>query len=84
MAVDDMETEYHLTPSGWVQGTYYFFGKTQKEIAPPADRVLTIVERVYQRSQWSAEERSVTEKWRSPKVTDEEIKELRRRFPFSN
>jgi hypothetical protein len=48
MAVDDLETEYHLTPTGWVTGTSYFFGKTKEEIAPPSDRLVTMVERIYQ------------------------------------
>ena len=62
MAVDNLETEYHLTPHGWVVGTSYFFGKTEKEVAPPPDRVLTLVRKIYQSSRWSPEERSSWER----------------------
>lgn len=82
MAVDDCETEYHLTPNGWVIGTSYFFSKVDgKEIEPPLDRVLTIAARIYQRSGWSPEERSTSEKWRSPNVSEDELAKLQSKFP---
>jgi hypothetical protein len=31
MADDDLETEYHLTPTGWRPGTEYFFRHTKEE-----------------------------------------------------
>lgn len=81
MAADRLETEWHLTPSGWINGTIRFFGHIQgTAVEPPPDRVLTVVHKIYQRSEWSSEERSIYEIWRSPSdsVT---IDELRRRFP---
>ena len=82
MADDDLETEYHLTHSGWQQGTVFFFRHTKQLISPPVDRVLTLVHRLYQRSGWSPEEISVREIWRSPEVTDDDLLNLRKRFPF--
>jgi len=82
MAADDCSTEYHLTPKGWVIGTSYFFSNVNgKEIAPPIDRVLTLVGRTFQRSAWSPDERSLSEQWRSPIASDIELAELQRKFP---
>jgi hypothetical protein len=80
MAYDDVETEWHLTPRGWIQGTRWFFGKTDKEIPPPHDRVLTMVDRTYQRSGWSKEENTQRETWRSASLTPEELSDLRRKY----
>lgn len=81
MAVDDLEHEYHLTPNGWVNGTTYFFGNTDKELPPPPDRVLTMVEKTYQSSRWSKEEISSRETWRAADVSAEQIAELMKKFP---
>lgn len=53
MAVDHFETEYHLTPDGWVQGTEKFFGKG-KEKAAPANRLETWLREETQSSRFSA------------------------------
>ena len=82
MAVDRLETEWHLTRKGWMKGTSYFFGGTDKEVPPPTDRLLTMVELTEQRSNWSPEETSWTEKWRSPDISDLELKQLREKFPL--
>lgn len=81
MAVDNLETEYHLTPNGWVVGTSYLFGKTEKHVNPPVDRALTLVEKIYQASRWTPEESSSWEQWRSPKASAEEIATLMKKFP---
>jgi hypothetical protein len=36
-------TERHLTPTGWVTGTQIWDGGGRSEVAPPPDRVLTVV-----------------------------------------
>ena len=82
MSADKFETEYHLTPNGWVSGTAYFYGKAEKKIAPPADRVLTVIELLEQSSRFSPTEQSTSEKWRSPDVSDAELVDLQKRFPF--
>jgi hypothetical protein len=81
MAIDDLETEYHLTPSGWVEGTERYFGDIQRNVDPPADRVLTMVGRIYQSSGWSPEDRSIREEWRSPTISDADLNALRQKFP---
>jgi hypothetical protein len=82
MAVDDLQTEYHLTPSGWKTGTERFFGDVQGQLVePPADRVLTLVGRIYQASGWSPESRTIREEWRSPKICKEELAALQKKFP---
>lgn len=65
MSVDDYEDEYHLTPHGWVEGDSYYYGKAQKNIAPPKDRVLTIVDRSVQSSRFAPSVSEWVEKWRS-------------------
>ena len=47
------------------QHTFFFYGKTQTVVPPPADRVLTIAKEVKQASGWSPEETSWREDWRS-------------------
>jgi hypothetical protein len=65
MSVDDYEDEYHLTPRGWVEGDSYYYGKPQKNIAPPKDRVLTLVDHTEQSSRFAPSVSNWVEKWRS-------------------
>ena len=82
MSYDDYEREYHLTPNGWVTGRYWYFGKSEKEVAPPSDRLLTVKKSVTQSSGWSREDVSFSEEWRF-EGADEEIKKLKMKFPLS-
>lgn len=82
MASDDLETEYHLTPRGWIEGTERFFGKVQREeVERPADAIETWVHKIYQRSEWSREERSWHCIWYNPSFEENERKERRSEFP---
>ena len=83
MAVDNLETEWHLTPDGWVAGTSRFFGKPDKdgEIVPPGNRVETWLSRTYQRSEWSSEERTWRLIWFDPAVSEGERDALRGKHP---
>lgn len=65
MSVDNYEDEYHLTPRGWEEGDSYYYGKAQKNIAPPKDRVLTVVDHSEQSSRFAPSVSSWVEKWRS-------------------
>lgn len=76
MSCDDYSVEYHLTPSGWKIGTTYFYGKPQKEIQPPSDRLLTVVQDTVQTSRWSPEEVSWRTAWTAPNTAPEKLKEL--------
>ena len=81
MAVDDLTTEYHLTPDGWVTGTERFFRDVVgEEIERPCSAVETWEYRIYQRSQWSGEERSCRMIWHDAAVPQTEREELRSRF----
>ena len=81
MAIDDFKTEYHLTSKGWVTGTHYFFSKTDEEVAPPSDRIITVVHRVYQRSQWSSEEVTTSTVWKDPNFSSTRLLAFREEFP---
>lgn len=80
MSYDRYEREYHLTPTGWVLGTFYFYSHAEESIAPPSDRVLTIIKEVKQSSGYSPEGISWREEWRSPDATDTRIKQLQGKF----
>jgi hypothetical protein len=53
MSQDRTTQEYHLTPKGWVSGTFAVYGNVQKEVAPPADRIETWIEEVDDSSGWA-------------------------------
>jgi hypothetical protein len=81
MAYDDLETDHHLTPKGWIGGDSRFMGKTTNKKPIPPDRVLTITQKVYQRSMYSSEEVTEWESWRGS-ISDEDLRTLRKKFPF--
>jgi len=82
MAADDLKTERHLTPSGWVAGTSRFFGTVQgDEVERPSDAVATFIDQIYQRSEWSAEERRHWLEWKAPDVSAEVYEALLDKFP---
>jgi hypothetical protein len=79
MAVDHLETEYHLTPDGWVEGTEKFFGKG-KEKPIPANRLETWLREETQSSRFSAPDVSWRLIW--PENTDLAAnKSVRAKFP---
>lgn len=67
MSYDRYEREYHLTPSGWKLGTFFFYGKADKVIPAPPDRVLTLVKEVEQASGYSPED----VRWRTDWTSDD-------------
>jgi len=81
MAVDRAETDYHLTPNGWITGdSRGMFMEKRAATTPPLDRVLTLTHKMVQSSRHSPEERWVIVAWRGD-ATDEQIGELRAKFP---
>lgn len=78
---DSFAIEYHLTPTGWYRGSEWEFSKKDKDIPPPADRVLTLMLTVRQASGWSKEDVNWSETWRCPSVTEDELEALKKRFP---
>jgi hypothetical protein len=84
MAVDRLETDYHLTQRGWVIGDVRsMFTADNKTVPVPPDRLLTLTHKIYQASGHSPEERTVRVTWRGY-ATDEQIADLRAKFapPF--
>lgn len=81
MSFDRTEQEYHLTPSGWIIGSFLVYGEG-KVIEPPVDRIETWVVEKYQSSGFAPE--SVTKKliWVSPNYSESEREALKERFPF--
>jgi hypothetical protein len=79
MSADRYQQEYHLTPSGWELGTFYFYGNAKK-IEPPSNRVVTIVKEVEQSSGFSPEEISWREDWRSNELDTKQINSLLKKF----
>ena len=88
MAYDRYTVEYHLTTTGWIRGTETYFGKVDKEVAIPENRVETWIKEVEQSSGWSPEDITWQRVWASPSMTEQERNELRAKFPtpprFSN
>lgn len=83
MAYDDYEAEHHLTPSGWVVGTWKE-GRLGKVVEPPEDRVLTITIDSFTQSPWKRSRRDhsgARESWRSPMISSEDIDALLEKYP---
>ena len=83
MASDNLITEYHLTPDGWVKGTEWYFGKIKggKETERPQNAVETWKSRIYQQSDWSPEDATAELIWCDESVSAEERDRLREKFP---
>ena len=80
MAADDVLTEYHLTPDGWVKGTEQYFGSGAR-VPRPATAVETWKCRIYQRSIYSEEQRSEELIWHATDVSEAERQALHAKFP---
>lgn len=65
MAVDNEKTYWHLTPRGWLVGSYYEFRRCIEDVPVPLDRVLTGSDHVYQQSTDAPQERTWAIEWRS-------------------
>ena len=77
MAYDDLTTEWHLTPNGWIKGTSRFFGEVQGEkLEPPPDRVASYRLRVYRQSRRSGEDLSWARIWGASDPDDAGLAEL--------
>lgn len=75
MAVDNYKKHFQLTPRGWINGSW-FFDHLQVALGRPADTVATFELRIYQRSQWSAEDRSWTKSWQADGTPDAQVAAL--------
>lgn len=78
LAASNEWEEVHLTPAGWVDGSFRLDSGTKEEIAVPEDAVLTIRRRVYVASVFSAPDISHDETAHTADTA--RIAELRKRF----
>jgi hypothetical protein len=82
MAVDRVETLYHLTHRGWIEGTVdSMWSDLNRTVEPPTDCVETWKHKLYQSSGYSREENSWFMVWFNPDVSEEERKALHAKFP---
>ena len=77
MAADDVRTEFHLTPGGWITGTERLFSRpTGDEVPRPEGAVVTFEHREFDSSNFGPTHFSVKEIWRSASATDGQIRDL--------
>ena len=80
MSQDRTEQEYHLTPNGWVAGSFYVYGNKTEDVPTPADRIETWIEKIDDSSGRAPEVISWSMVWRSESAS-EEVSELHKKFP---
>lgn len=81
MAYDETEEEFHLTRDGWITGTNKFFGKIQgNKVARPEGTIETWTRYMEQASGWSKEHIKWSLGWHDSTVSEEERKELRKKY----
>ena len=78
---DETTHEYHLTPSGWVEGTSFYFGELHRRVERPADAVESWVRHMVQRHGFAEEKVEWRRRWRRESVSDDEVQALLRKFP---
>jgi hypothetical protein len=82
VAIDRIESIYHLTRNGWVDGSVDSMWTAQNTtVEPPADRVESWRHKLYQSSGWSGEENSFVMIWHDPTVSAEEREALHVKYP---
>lgn len=86
MSWDKTTKEWHLTPHGWVEGTFSVYGNVQNPgvISPPGDRVETWLREMEQSSGFSREVVTWNRNWKSTDYTEEEIQALYKKYPKPN
>lgn len=63
MSASNEYTEWHLTPSGWKEGTTRVDFKGTTKVVPPPDRVLSVLCRAHMSSMHSPINYTVEEMW---------------------
>jgi|SRR6476661_10856821 len=81
MSVDRTEEEYHLTPSGWVSGSFFVYGDKTEDGPIPQDRVETWIEEIEDTSLYSPQIVSWRKVWESPSVSSEAKADLYNKYP---
>jgi hypothetical protein len=81
MSCDSTDDEYHLTPNGWVAGTHYCYGETDKIIARPIDTVETWVRKMRQSISFAPEQITWDPIWVSPNYSESERTAIEKKYP---
>jgi hypothetical protein len=83
MSADKTTHEWHLTPKGWVEGTFSIYDVAQAPgiVEPPSDRVETWVRNMTQSSSFSKEYVTWECVWHSPNYSREEREKLGKKYP---
>jgi hypothetical protein len=81
MPREHTETEYHLTPHGWLKGSFWVYGTQTEDVPIPSDRVETCVEKIDDGSGVPSPAISWRRVWESDSATQETKAELRQQFP---
>ena len=78
MGYDSTYTEYHLTPRGWVEGSWAANKQPQSTSPPPEDRIETWIEKETTHDTYiSKPTREWKLIWASPDYSEEERKKMR-------
>ena len=76
------ETEYHLTPQGWLKGSFWVCGANIEDVPAPTVRVESWIEEIDDRSSGALPNVSWRRIWESDSATQRARTELRQRFPL--
>jgi hypothetical protein len=82
MLKDRTETEYHLTPRGWLKGSYWVCGAKVEDVSAPDIRVESWVEEIDSPSGGALPNVTWRRIWESDSITHHARVELRQRFPL--
>lgn len=80
MAYEEWEQEHHLTPAGWVAGSFFFRGTLARKVPIPSDRVLTLVRECANRLESSGLQTTWRQDWKSSDQPPEAIDHLLGQF----
>jgi hypothetical protein len=82
MSKGHTETEYHLTPQGWLKGSSWVYGAKTEDVPAPSVRVESWIEEIDDPSGGAAPKVSWRRIWESDSATQHAKVELRHRFPL--
>jgi len=76
------ENEYHLTPQGWLKGSFWVCGAKIEDVPAPSVRVESWIEEIDGPSGGALPNVSWRRIWESDSATEHAKLELRQRFPL--
>jgi len=80
MAYEEWEQEHHLTPAGWIPGSFFFRGTLAKKVPTPINRVLTLVRESSNMSESSGLKTTWRHDWKSSDLPQDAIDRLLAEF----